>query len=488
MLLSPASAQQDLSFYDTDNIIICPATMQDQSPPDFSSKECKKVNAGNLDPQNKLIWIKTNIKRTSTKGQNGEPLSLYISGKISSQIYLNNVLVGNNGSPGESAKDEIVGKMDSELYPPQNLFRIGDNEVILKASSHHGYLNLVMPIHMIGIAPTGYNGKGALLNLTPALITLGLFLLGGLYFGVMAFIGSSPIRFVSLSGICIFAAAQLISETLRGIIAYTYPIHDLRLIAIVIFSSAFGISVAFHILRDFMKTGLLPLMIGIIIFDIIIIIATTGYDYKALTAMIVPLSVTLIYTVIWSYQRRAHAFLYFIALSIFLSCIIIFQGLFLDIFFFLLVAVFLLVMFIEQAITLANESRERRHEETRANQLEQALAQAKEQDEENYINVKSAGKIERIAINQITHINGASGYAEIVLANGKTILHSATLHEMADILPALFIRVHRSHLINIMFVRSLKREASGTGILFLNEGSEIPVSRRIMPKVRQALQ
>lgn len=64
---------------------------------------------------------------------------------------------------------------------------------------------------------------------------------------------------------------------------------------------------------------------------------------------------------------------------------------------------------------------------------------------------------------------------------------AGSLSEMEDTLPATFLRVHRSHLINVMFVKSLNREPSGTGTLTLVEGSDIPVSRRVMPSVRQAL-
>ena len=179
--------------------------------------------------------------------------------------------------------------------------------------------------------------------------------------------------------------------------------------------------------------------------------------------------------------------MHFIALLVFLLAIAFFQGLFLDTVFFLLVAFFLLLLFLEQALLLAEEERERRSEEARANRLEQALAEAGERVETGHINVKSAGKIERIATSQIVHCSGAGGYSELVLIDGRTVLHSASLNELEATLPATFLRVHRSHLINVMFVESLTRDSSGTGTLLLSENIEVPVSRRVMPKVREAL-
>ena len=95
--------------------------------------------------------------------------------------------------------------------------------------------------------------------------------------------------------------------------------------------------------------------------------------------------------------------------------------------------------------------------------------------------------MERITTSQIVRCQGAGGYTEIVLIGGRTVLHSVSLNEIEEALPATFLRVHRSHLINVAFVKSLSRDPSGTGNLRLEEGSDVPVSRRIMPKVRQAL-
>ena len=49
------------------------------------------------------------------------------------------------------------------------------------------------------------------------------------------------------------------------------------------------------------------------------------------------------------------------------------------------------------------------------------------------------------------------------------------------------MRVHRSHIVNMAFVQSLEREASGVGRLFITTGKFVPVSRRIMPMVRRAI-
>jgi hypothetical protein len=54
-------------------------------------------------------------------------------------------------------------------------------------------------------------------------------------------------------------------------------------------------------------------------------------------------------------------------------------------------------------------------------------------------------------------------------------------------LPAAFLRVHRSHIVNTSFVSALERDASGVGRRILPNGLDLPMSRRILPKVRSAL-
>ncbi|WP_438727442.1 LytR/AlgR family response regulator transcription factor [Parasphingorhabdus sp. DH2-15] len=476
-----------ISTLDWEHVTICPAADIGEVPPDFSEARCQTTGLANIDPQNRLIWIRAVVPLTRINGSNGEPLALFISGKMSSAVYFNGALIGENGRPSAKPENEVAGLMDAIFYPPQNLFHIGENEIVLLASSHQGYLQLASPIHMIGIAPADLLNKEILAQSAPVLITLGVFVLGSLYFGVMAVIGVSRFQFALLGIMSLSAGGQLISESLRGLVPYSYPIQDLRLIAITAFSAIFGMCVALHIFRTFKAANLHWVIAGITTLCASVIIFAGGFDFKALGAMTTPLLACLVATAYWAKQRRQHAFEYFLILLAFVAAIFVFETLFLDLIFFLLVAFFLLILFVYQARSLAAEARERRSEEARANRLEQALAQLGEHSEPDYIDVKEAGKLERIATVDIMHCSGADGYCELTLANGRTLLHNASLNEMEDALPATFLRIHRSHIVNIRFIQSLVRDASGTGTLQLQDSIALPVSRRIMPKVRQAL-
>lgn len=489
-LITPlVGAQQGATFYplDWDRITVCPASITDQAPPTFTGADCKTVPPQEIDPQQTLIWVRAIVPLVATRGPKGEPFSVYISGKMSSDVYLNGEHIGSNGTPGDSEETETTGLMDAQFFPPQSLFRIGDNEIFLKASSHNGFIKLSWPVHTVGIGTAGIYANGSLPQYIPALLTLGLFIMGALYFGTMGVIGAQRVRFWVLCAICLFAGAQLMAEALRGLWPYPYPVHDLRLISIALSSTGFGLSVAFHIFRIYVQAAAFRIVAVLAVLCGFILIVVPGFDYKALMGMTVPLVAALIAAGYWGLKRRRRAALYFNILLVFVAAIYVFRGLFLDTLFFFLVAFFLLLIFIEQAVTLAEEARERRSEEARANRLSVALEEAQERSTGSILNVKSAGKMERIATGDIVHCSSVDGYAEIALLDGRTMLYSATLNDMEGELPATFLRVHRSHLINLQHVETLSRDSSGTGMLTLAGGVQVPVSRRIMPKVRQAL-
>ena len=131
--------------------------------------------------------------------------------------------------------------------------------------------------------------------------------------------------------------------------------------------------------------------------------------------------------------------------------------------------------------------REKRAEAVRADKLELALAQARQRTAPEQIQLVSSGRVDYVATDTITQFKGAGDYVEVHLEGGRTSLYNGGLSALESDLPPTFLRVHRSHIVNTAFVSALERDASGIGRLLLSNGQEVPVSRRIMPKVRSAL-
>lgn len=80
----------------------------------------------------------------------------------------------------------------------------------------------------------------------------------------------------------------------------------------------------------------------------------------------------------------------------------------------------------------------------------------------------------------------SNNYTFIFLAGGEKILITKTLKEYVDILPSAdFFRTHQSHLVNISYVKSWRKEEGG--VLLLTNGATIPVSRVNRDKLKKIL-
>jgi DNA-binding LytR/AlgR family response regulator len=160
---------------------------------------------------------------------------------------------------------------------------------------------------------------------------------------------------------------------------------------------------------------------------------------------------------------------------------------FLDRFFYYVVAALLLFLFAQLAIDFSKERRQRISEKARADQLQLILNQKSILTNSENLKIKGAGKMELVPIKDIVYTKGAGDYVEIFMFDNTMVLHSGSLKELEKSLPATFLKVHRSYIVNTTQIVSLQRHASGTGQLFLENEQSIPVSRRIMPEVRKKL-
>ena len=80
-------------------------------------------------------------------------------------------------------------------------------------------------------------------------------------------------------------------------------------------------------------------------------------------------------------------------------------------------------------------------------------------------------------IDQIIRCEADSNYCNIYLGNGKKHIATKTLKKIQEILPEeIFFRVHKSHIINMNYVKEYKKSDGGMAIL--KNDIEVEVSRR----------
>ena len=283
------------------------------------------------------------------------------------------------------------------------------------------------------------------------------------------------------------AAMQLLTEVSRGLTAYAYPFQDLRLIGIAMFSALFGVLLAMYVIWRLRPEQKYWLLGGVFTVTATALIVPSGFDAKASLALLAPTVLAALVALSKYSVDRSNALMFGGSLLVFAAINFVGAGRFLDRYFYYIVAALLLFLFSQQASAFARESTLRRREEARAEKLEYVLTELQEAAEEIMLSVKSSGRLSRVAASDIAYIRGAGDYTEIATVSGDTLLHSATLTELEESLPAFFLRVHRSYLVNTRLIASLERNLAGTGELRLVAGQILPVSRRIMPKVKEAL-
>ena len=96
---------------------------------------------------------------------------------------------------------------------------------------------------------------------------------------------------------------------------------------------------------------------------------------------------------------------------------------------------------------------------------------------EKLLNVKDRGKIFRVEVDSIEHIEAAGDYMCIYTGDNSLILRETMKDLERRLDPRKFQRVHRSTIVNLDQVRQVKPHTNGECFLVLESGAEVKVSR-----------
>jgi hypothetical protein len=482
-----AAFAMDYIAFTRGEVTTCPARSGEEAPPRFDAPGCASMHLGQIDPQGRMIWVRMHLPVSEAALDAPMPLGVFVLAKASSEAYLNGVRLGANGLPGATRASERPGRMDVVFPVPRGLLSAGDNELVLRMSAQNGFLRLYAPVHAVYLGHYAQPQAAGLRQRWPALITFGELLAGAFYFAATAAGGEARRASALLALMGVSAAAQLFFEVSRALYAYAYPFHDFRLVAILGLAALFGLCLAAHIVWTFAPPRRVLTLAVITVLTLAGIMFAPGFDEKTANAVLTPALTCAVAAGIWTFQRRPRAGLYLAALIGFSAAIIIAPRFFLDVAFYYIVSALMFFLFVQHALAFAEERRARRSEAERASRLELVLEQTRKSEQAQTIKVASAGRIEHVPTSEIVYAKGAGDYVELRLQNGREILHNGSLSDLEASMPATFLRVHRSYIANTSFIQSLKRDPSGAGVLQFITGDEAPVSRRIMPKVRAAL-
>ncbi|WP_339863025.1 LytTR family DNA-binding domain-containing protein [Paremcibacter congregatus] len=485
LLISTAAAQS--IAWPEEQALVCPVVTGISSLPDFTAPACRQMPLTQIDPQNTALWVKLRFLLPPETQRPDRPYGLYVLGKTSSQAYFNGQYLGQNGTPDLRKDQEFPGKMDTVFYIPPALITSVENDVVLKLSSHHGFIHLQSPLHFIGVAPYADPQAFFTQDLWLSLVPLGALILGALYFAVTSLTADQRPDNLLFFLMCSLAAAQLGAELARSLFRYSYPLHDLRLLLIVSLALGFGLCLLWYVARRFARRQMLTWISGGGLVTLMAVILTPGFDAKTTLAFLIPsLCATVLLAHVTIQRRERRLWRYVAAFAVFSGTTLLTFTYFHDSIYYYIITGILCFLFAQQALEFGRERARRKAEELQVARLQFKLDQNDQARKPQTITIAQAGKITLVPTDSITHCQAAGDYVELYFMEKHPQLFSGSLKDLETQLPSTFLRVHRSFIVNTDFITAL-HSSGGTGYLKLTTDTDVPVSRRIMPSVRSVI-
>ncbi len=91
-----------------------------------------------------------------------------------------------------------------------------------------------------------------------------------------------------------------------------------------------------------------------------------------------------------------------------------------------------------------------------------------------------------VKMQEIVRLKGNGNFTDVYLSDGTRKMVCRFLKHFAEMLPHPFVRVHKSHMINIHYVQSYHKGAGG--YVHLNDGTEVEVSAAYKDSLLKAFQ
>ena len=101
--------------------------------------------------------------------------------------------------------------------------------------------------------------------------------------------------------------------------------------------------------------------------------------------------------------------------------------------------------------------------------------------------IRKQGRVELVPVAEVAFLRGADNYVEVVTEDGAIHLHSKALERLEQVLPARFLRIHRSVIVDTGRVTGLATHPGGRYEVMLEDGTALPVSRTRIDEVRRYL-
>lgn len=120
-------------------------------------------------------------------------------------------------------------------------------------------------------------------------------------------------------------------------------------------------------------------------------------------------------------------------------------------------------------------------------ELTKMLKEIYRDEQEMRLSIKDNTKISVIPASEILYIESLGNYVAVFI-QGKKFVHKETLQSLEKRLPATFIRIHKSAIVNSNYIKELHSLYNGDYIIKLKTGQELRLSRNYRKNVQHLLQ
>jgi len=100
---------------------------------------------------------------------------------------------------------------------------------------------------------------------------------------------------------------------------------------------------------------------------------------------------------------------------------------------------------------------------------------------------KSRGRILFLSVTDIRWIGAEENYVRICAANETHLLRETMTSMEQRLDPHAFLRVHRSSIVNLKYVREVRTEPQGDFVVHMVDGRKVPMSRSYHARIRELL-
>ncbi len=98
--------------------------------------------------------------------------------------------------------------------------------------------------------------------------------------------------------------------------------------------------------------------------------------------------------------------------------------------------------------------------------------------------LRSSGKIAFVDVEDIQYVQAAENYVQLHLKNARHMLHVPIVTFESSLDPQMFLRIHRSFIVNVKHIHELETGAHGEFVVVLRGGGRLQASRRYHEKIK----